>query len=210
MPKSNVQTAIKELKPYYVLPLHLTPAIVAAYTEESALNIFSSLCGEQLEEGDIDELPLEAIGATVKNADGTRSASLRDHTSAHAAEGVIGEFPIDYSATNFPYSHSDHGYMLALNLIMMGVPFTHARKSALELRSSNGFNKLSRWIYEKFAVSVFDVGELKLLHGNASTLQELNRLQAEKKEAIEAAISAVNRDFGGRVEKLRLTIGFKI
>lgn len=194
------------MEPYYLHWLSITPAIMAAHNAKSAANLFSSHCGLELTEDDVHILPTRAIDASAKNTDGALSIPIRDRINKCSTEGVVGTFPIDYSSMCIDQSRTNHDYMFALNLIMMGVPFTHAKKETRALRSDDGFHKLRRWLEENFGIYVFEVKDLKNVHGHASTLQEMNALKAEKMEALKSAVTKVNLEFEGREKELRSII----
>lgn len=194
------------MTPYYLYYLSITPAIVLAHNAESAAAQFGKICGEEFEPDDVLALPEYAIKATVKNPDGTRSISVGEKIKGCTAEGVIGEFPLDYSTIEISNEFREGSYMLVLNFILMGVPFTHARKISHLLKAHDGFRTLTQWLSKNFGVYVFDVKDLKKLHGHAQTLRDMFALQAEKNIALDAAVEKVNKDFEEREAALRSII----
>ncbi len=191
------------MAPYYLYYLSMTPVIVLAQNAESAAAQFGKICGEVFAPHDVRELPEYAINATVKNPDGTRSISVGEKMNGCTAEGVIGEFPLDYSTIEISNEFREGGYMLGLNFILMGVPFTHARKISQSLKADDGFRKFNKWLMKNFGVYVFDVKDLKRLHGHAQTLRDMFVLQAEKNIALKAAAAKVNKEFEEREAALR-------
>lgn len=198
------------MKLYYLYQLDISPAIVAAHSAGSAVQIFASLGHEKLTESNLAELPEYAIKATIKKPDGTRSISLQEKTKLLQTECLIDAFPLDYRLMNFDGGFSERGYKLALNLILMGVPFTHARKVSHELKHERGFSRLIKWIDKHFGIYIFDVKELQQLHGKESAINALYRLQIEKALATKKAINMVCQEFSDRQEKLSKEFKLKI
>lgn len=194
------------MTPYYLYYLSMTPAIVLAQNAEAAAAQFGKICGEEIASDEVRELPEYAINATVKNPDGTRSISVGEKIKGCTAEGVIGEFPLDYSAIEITNEFRERGYMLGLNFILMGVPFTQARKVSHSLKADGGFREFNKWLMKNFGVYVFDVKDLKRLHGHAQTLRDMFVLQAEKNIALNAAAEKVNKEFEEREAALRSII----
>lgn len=194
------------MTPYYLYYLSMTPAIVLAQNAESAAAQFGKICGEVFASDDVRELPEYALNATVKNPDRTRSISVGEKMKGCTAEGVIGEFPLDYSTIEISNEFRERGYMLGLNFILMGVPFTHARKLSQSLKADDGFRKFNKWLFKNFGVYVYDVKDLKRFHGHSQTLRDMFVLQAEKNIALDAAVEKVNKEFEEREAALRSII----
>ncbi|HBP4949222.1 hypothetical protein ACIRUG_34255 (plasmid) [Pseudomonas aeruginosa] len=191
------------MAPYYLYYLSMTPVIVLAQNAESAAAQFGKICGEEFESYDVRELPDYAINATVKNPDGTRSISVGEIIKGCTVEGVIGEFPLDCSAIEISNEFFERGFMLGLNFILMGVPFTQARKISRFLKAGDGFREFKKWLMKYFGIYVSEVKDLKKLHGHAQTLRDMLALQAEKNTALNAAVEKVNKAFEEREAALR-------